>query len=108
MKNQSIAVNNERKKLVIILFLYMGTAVIIFLGAFFSAYSLLNHIKLQVLNASISGAVFGVLTIYLGLRYSLMVSEFQTDFMKSSAQFSWSNFKREKRKSKQIIRISGR
>lgn len=111
MSNQSIAIKNERQKKTIIFFLYLGAVAIMFLGAFFGAYSTLNNIKLQVLKASIPGIVFGLLTVYLGLRYFFMVSDFKTEFFKNTAQFSWSNFKKEKRKisgHKKIKLITGR
>lgn len=104
---------SDRKKKIIISLLYLGALMIIFLGAFFGAFSVLNNIKLQVLNASVPGIVFGILVVYLGIRYFFMVSNFKTDFYKASAKFSWSNFKKEKRKgkisgSKKIKLIAGR
>lgn len=100
MVNQGIEMKLERQKKAIIFFLYLGTIIIMFLGAFFSAFCVLNDIKITVLRASVPGFVFGLLVLYLGLRYFFMVSEFKTDFFQSSANFSWSNFRREKKKRK--------
>lgn len=86
------------QKKVIIYFLYLGSLIIIFLGAFFGTFSAVNDINLKVLNSSIPGLVFGLVIIYLGLRYFFMVSKFKPDLLQGSAKFSWSNFKREKRK----------
>lgn len=103
MNNRSIGIKNDGQKKIIIGLLYLGTLIIIFLGAFFAAFSVLNHISLKVLNASVPGIVFGVLVVYLGLRYFLMVSEFKQTFYSSTANFSWSNFKREKGKRRLVI-----
>jgi hypothetical protein len=100
MNNQSIMLTASRQKKIIIQLLYLGTIIIIFLGAFFGAYSVLFDIKLKVLNANIPGIVFGALVAYLGLRYYLQVDSFKTDFYKNPAKFSWSNFKKEKKKKK--------
>jgi hypothetical protein len=98
MSNQNIGKANDRKKITIVYFLYLGTLIIVFLGIFFSAYSVLNNISLQILNTSVPGIVFGILVAYLGVRYYLMVSYFKTEFLMSNEKFSWSNFSKEKRK----------
>ncbi len=98
MSCQRVVISKERKKKkIILLFLYLGTTIIMFLGAYFSAFSVLNHINIRVLEASVPGIVFGLLVLYLGLRYFFMVSDFKTDFYQSNARFSWSNFKKEKK-----------
>ena len=97
MKNQNKGTEHSRQKTIIIFFLYLGTLIIMFLGVFFGTYSILNNIKLQVLNASIPGIIFGLLVTYLGLRYFFMVTEFKNDFYESTSKFSWGNFRKEKR-----------
>jgi hypothetical protein len=88
----------NRQKKMIIGFLYLGTLTILFLGVFFSTYSILNNLTFQVLNAEVPGFVFGLLTAYLGLRYFFMVQDFKTGFYISTDRFSWSNFKRNKKR----------
>ena len=100
MNNQSIGVAVDKQKRIIINLLYLGTIIIIFLGAFFGAYSVLFDIKMKVLSANIPGIVFGALVAYLGLRYYLQVEKFKTDFYKNAEKFSWSNFKKDKKKKK--------
>jgi hypothetical protein len=100
MKHQNIAVGQNRQKKVIINILYLGAMFIVFLGFFFSAFSVLNDIKLQVLNASVPGIIFGMLVAYLGIRYYFIVSDFKTEFYQSTEKFSWSNFKKVKSKKK--------
>lgn len=98
MSNKNMEIKPDTQKKVIIYSLYLGTLIIIFLGIFFSAYSVLNDIKLQVLTAQIPGIVFGMLVAYLGARYYFMVNDFKTEFYKNKEKFSWSNFKKEKSK----------
>ena len=98
MNNQSIGFGVNKQKKIIVSLLYLGTMIIIFLGAFFGAYSVLFDIKIKVLNADVPGIVFGLLVAYLGLRYYLQVDKFKTDFYKNNSKFSWSNFKKSKKK----------
>lgn len=100
MSNQRVLVVNQRQKKIIIFILYLGALIIMFSGAFFGTYSVLNDIKLQVLKAQVPGIVFGLLVVYLGMRYFFMVSDFKTEFFKNSAKFSWSNFRKGKSKKK--------
>jgi hypothetical protein len=81
----------------------LGAIIIIFLGAFYGTFSAVNDISLKVLNSSVPGLVFGLVIVYLGLRYFFMVSKFKVDFLSSKAKFSWSNFKREKRKERFVV-----
>ncbi len=113
MKKLRSNADGDRQKRGIIFSLYLGTLVIMFLGAFFGAYSAFNHIELQVLNAKVPGVVFGIMVVYLGARYYFMVSDFKTEFYKSREKFSWSNFKKTKNKkkisgTKKIKLITGR
>jgi YHS domain-containing protein len=71
---------------------------IIFSGIFFGAYSVINDISLPVFKTSVPGIVFGMLVAYMGIRYYFMVSDFKIEFLKNDAKFSWSNFKKEKKK----------
>lgn len=86
------------QKKVIIYFLYLGALIIIFLGAFWGTFCATNDISLKVLNSSVPGLVFGLVIVYLGLRYFFMVSKFKPGFLRSTDQFSWRNFRREKKK----------
>jgi hypothetical protein len=88
----------NRQKKIIIGFLYSGTLMILFLGVFFSTYCIINKISFRVINADVPGFVFGLLTAYLGLRYFFMVQDFKMGFYESSDGFSWSNFKRNKKR----------
>lgn len=86
----------EFSKKLILLGLYAVSFAVIFSGAFFSAYSVINHITFKVLNANVSGMVFGLTVFYLGIRYYLSVITLKEEMSSSAAVFSWDNFKKKK------------
>jgi len=96
LKNQSAVTVINKHKVIIINLLYIATLIIIFLGIFFSLFSLVNHINFKVLNSSIPGVVFGFLVVYLGIRYYLSVTKLKEELLKTSSNFSWRNFKGKK------------
>jgi uncharacterized membrane protein len=85
-----------KSKLISINILFISTLIIIFLGIFFSIFSLVNNIHFEILNSSMSGAVLGLLVLYLGIKYYLSVTKLQEELFKSSSKFSVLNFKRKK------------
>lgn len=66
-------------------------------GLIFGVYSWVNDITFKVLNTNVPGVIFGVLVIYLGVRYFLSVSKLKNELYKESSVFSWSNFKKVKK-----------
>ena len=96
MKSQSTV--TDKRKVIIVNFLYATTMIIIFLGIFFSIFSLVNQINFKILNSSIPGVLFGVLVLYLGIRYYFSVAKLKEELIKTSSKFAWSNFKGEKLK----------
>src|SRR5471030_1221040 len=96
MKRKSTATATDKQKVIIVNILYATTMIIIFLGIFFSIFSFINHINFKVLNSSIPGAVFGVLVLYLGIRYYFSVDKLKGEVFNASSKFSWSNFKGKK------------
>lgn len=96
MKKQNPIVEITKSKLISINILFICTLIIIFLGIFFSIFSIVNNIHFQVLNSSMSGAVLGLLVLYLGIKYYLSVTKLKGELFKASVQFSWSHFKKEK------------
>ncbi|AGF57583.1 hypothetical protein B0P06_004114 [Clostridium saccharoperbutylacetonicum] len=95
MKKNSLISSPEKSKVITINILFITTLMIIFLGIFFSIFSLINNIHFKVLSSSISGAIFGILVLYLGIRYYLSVTKLREELYESSAKFSWRNFKRK-------------
>lgn len=98
MKKQSNITTQIKSKVVIINSLFIGAMIIIFLGLFFCAFSFVNNIHINVLNASMPGEIFGLLVLYLGIRYYFSVIKFKEELFSSSSKFSWDNFRRNKKK----------
>ena len=100
MKGQIEVSTNFKQKAIIINLLYATTIIIVLLGVFFAFYSMVYNVSFKVLNSSVHGAVFGLVVAYLGARYFLSVSKLKAELYKVTSQFSWSNFKKEKKKKK--------
>ena len=96
MKNQNTT--SDKKKVIFVSLLYLTSMVIIFLGMFFTIFSLVNNISIKILSSSVPGAIFGLLVLYLGIRYYFSVTKLKEEVSKTSSKFSWSNFKRKKSK----------
>lgn len=98
MKNQNAVSIKERKKVLLISMLYASATIIMFLGIYLGVFSIVHNISFRVLNASIPGVIFGVLVLYLGLKYFFSVDKLKTEVYKDTSRFSWSNFKKNKSK----------
>lgn len=83
-------------KVVMIVILYVMSVLIMLLGAGFCAYSAINGVQMQVMSSTIPGFIFGMVILFLGIRYFMSLSKLRDEVMKSSG-FSWSNFRKEKR-----------
>ena len=86
----------EKGKVVMIVILYVMSVLIMLLGAGFCAYSAINGVQMQVMSSTIPGFIFGMVILFLGVRYFMSLSKLRDEVMKSSG-FSWSNFRKEKR-----------
>lgn len=98
MKKAITVTTNDKSKVFLANILFSTALIIIFLGMFFSIFSLVNHISFKILNSYISGAVFGLLVLYLGIKYYFSVIKLKDELYKPSSKFSWENFKRKKSK----------
>lgn len=96
MKKQDSVIVATKSKLISINILFISTLIIIFSGIFFSIFSLVNDIHFEILNSSMSGAVLGLLVLYLGIKYYLSVTKLKEDLFKASSKFSIHNFKIKK------------
>ena len=94
-QNQSAVL---KQKAISITLLLISALIIIFLGMFFSAFSFINNFSFRVLNSQIPGVIFGLLVMYLGIRYYLSVNKLKDEVYKSTSEFSWNNFKKVKKK----------
>lgn len=83
-------------KVAMIIILYVLSVVIMLLGAGFSAYSAINNVQMQVMSSKIPGFVFGMVILFLGIRYFMSLSKLREEVMKSSG-FSWANFRKAKK-----------
>jgi hypothetical protein len=83
-------------KLVVLALLYALSFAIIMIGAGFSVYSALHGVKFAVMSTNIPGAVFGMVILFLGIRYFFSLSKLKEDVFKSTG-FSWENFRKGKR-----------
>lgn len=98
MKKQNTGYMPTKSKILTINVLYITDIIIIFLGIFFSIFSLVNEIHFNILGSSVSGVIFGLLVLYLGIKYYFSVSKLKEELFKSSSKFSWDNFKGKKKK----------
>jgi hypothetical protein len=96
MKVQAYGQTVERKKVIAVGILFLTSVAIMVFGAFIIVFSQLNNVNFMVLSAQIPGAVFGAVITFLGIRYFLAVKKLKTEVYKTTAKFSWSNFKKAK------------
>ena len=96
MRSETQQPQADKTRVAMILILYVLSIVIILLGAAFSVFSVINHVQLAVMSSNMPGVVFGMVILFLGIRYFLSLSKLKDEVYKSSG-FSWSNFKREKK-----------
>lgn len=96
MKNQTIQPAVDRTKVVPIAALFVTSILIIVAGTALSVISAINNTSFSVMNSQIHGAVFGVVVIFLGVRYLLSVQKLKAEVYKGTSVFSWSNFRKKK------------
>lgn len=98
MRNRVNVQTADRGKLYSIMLLFMMSSVIVILGVTFSIYSLINDVGFTVLNSRIHGSVFGLVVLFLGVRYFLSVRKLKGEVYKADSKFSWSNFRKGKQR----------
>jgi len=96
MQAAAVKSSMTKGKIAIIVALYVLSVLIMLLGAGFCVYSAVNSVQLQVMSSTIPGLVFGMVILFLGIRYFMSLSKLREEVMKSSG-FSWNNFKKEKK-----------
>jgi hypothetical protein len=89
---QNIKTGSLSKKVTVNILFFMSIAISL-LGAFYVVYSLIFNISFKVINTDVSGAVFGLVVLYLGIRYIMMVNKLKQDVYGTSSRFTWSNFR---------------
>ncbi len=98
MRNQVNVQTVDRRKIYSIMLLFMMSSVIIILGVTFGIYSLINDVGFTVLNSRIHGSVFGLVVMFLGIRYFLSIRKLKAEVYKAESKFSWNNFRKEKQR----------
>ena len=96
VKSTAVTPSMAKGKVVMIVILYVMSVLIMLLGAGFSAYSAINGVQMQVMTSTIPGFIFGMVILFLGIRYFMSLSKLRDEVMKSSG-FSWENFRKEKK-----------
>lgn len=84
-------------KKISIIGLMIINSLILLSGIFFIVYSLYFRVNIKVLNTQVTGAIFGALVLYFGIRYFMNLLKLRKEVFTSNNNFSWSNFKWEKR-----------
>ncbi|WP_255575511.1 hypothetical protein [Caproiciproducens faecalis] len=83
-------------KKIILAVLFFTAGAICASGVFFSVYSYLNGVSLQVMNTRVSGIVFGAVVFYLGVRYIVSLFSLKAELYEPTSRFSWDHFKKKK------------
>ena len=96
MRETAMKQSVKKEKRVLIALLYVVAVAIILLGASFCVYSVINNVQFAVLSSSIPGFVFGLVVIFLGVRYVFSLTKLKAEVYKSSSGFAWSNFEKTK------------
>ncbi len=91
--------NSDRSKLFSIIGLFIMASLILVSGVVFSIYSLVAHVQFLVMTTEVPGIVFGLVISFLGFRYMVSVMRLKSELTTTDAKFSWSNFKKSKKKS---------
>ena len=84
----------ERKKVISIVLLFLASIIIILTGAAFSIISIVQNVHFSVFGSQIHGSVFGLVVIFLGVRYYFSVRKLKTEVYKPTSKFSWGNFRK--------------
>jgi hypothetical protein len=86
---------SDPSKIVTVNILFVLSIAISLSGAFFCVYSLLNGVSFRVINTDVPGVLFGVVVLYLGIRYFLSVLKLRREVYGTNARFDWNNFRLE-------------
>lgn len=95
-------------KLAPIMALFTMATLIFLAGAVFSVISVVWNVSIPVMGSQINGAVWGIVMMFLGVRYLLSVQKLKAEITRQSAQFSWSSFKSDKARQRQQQHSNGK
>ncbi|MFA0814417.1 MAG: hypothetical protein ACC608_01365 [Anaerofustis sp.] len=93
MKAQSE--NRDSGKTIAIILLFALSCIIMLSSVGFAVYGMMKGITFTVLHADIPGAVFALVTFYLGFRYFRATQKLMKKLAEEkNSRFSWYNFKK--------------
>ena len=96
VRTAAVGSPEAKGKVAMLVILYVLSVVIMLLGAGFCAYSAIHNVQMQVMSSTIPGFVFGMVILFLGIRYFMSLSKLREEVMKS-AGFSWENFRKARK-----------
>ncbi len=99
------AVGSGKRSAVVLLYVLAGG--ITLSGAALAVYSLFYHVTFPVMNTNVSGAVFGIIIVFLGVRYLLALSKLKREVYKPTSRFAWSNYRKSKLKVHDTLKEKG-
>ncbi len=79
-----------------IVLLFVLAVMILVGGAAFGIDCTLEDFQFTVMGSQVPGAVFGVVLMFLGVRYLLSVRKLRAEVYKDTSRFSWDNFRSDK------------
>jgi hypothetical protein len=88
--------NITKDKVISIRILYGISLLIIFFGATFSIHCFSQHISYTIMSYPISGGIFGIIVVFLGIRYFFSTRKLRDSVYQQSSSFSWGNFRMKK------------
>lgn len=91
--NRQTSTGVDRSKTASILALFITASLIVLFGAAVTAFSVLGNLSFTVLNSQVHGSVWGVLMMFLGVRYLISVQRLKVRVYQSEDRFSWRNFR---------------
>jgi hypothetical protein len=86
----------DRSKSAPIALLFTLAVLILVGGAAFGVYCAIEGVGFAVLGSTIPGSVFGIVLMFLGVRYLLSVRNLRAEVYKDTSRFSWENFRSDK------------
>ena len=76
--------------------LFFIAVMIIVSGIFFSIYAYMNQSSFRIMGSDFPGFIFGLVAVFLGIRYSISLFRLKKKIDSTDARFSWDNFKKTK------------
>lgn len=76
--------------------LFFIAVMIIISGIFFSIYAYVNQASFRIMGSDFPGFIFGLIAVFLGVRYSISLFRLKKKIESTDAKFSWNNFKKTK------------